>query len=128
MEAKLLEGTKDDAGKERFDLLPPDALFEVARVFTIGGTKYSPRNWEKGLTFGRVFAAMMRHAWKWFAGERYAQDDGQHHLASVVWCGLALLHYDLNAERYWEFDDRPSRLAEGDDTTARMLKTAGVER
>jgi hypothetical protein len=102
----MLQGRKDDAGKLRFDLLPADALEEVARVYTIGAHKYDDRNWEKGIKYGRVFGALLRHVYSWWKGERYAKDDGQHHLASVVWCALALLHYDLNV-RYESFDDRP---------------------
>lgn len=89
------EGRKDDSGKLRYDLLPPDALDEVARVFTIGAAKYADRNWEKGMSWGRVFAALMRHAWAWWRGEQYDPVDGQHHLSSVVWCGLVLLAFDL---------------------------------
>lgn len=103
-------GRKDDSGKERFDLLPPEALFEVARVYTMGAAKYADRNWEGGLAYGRVFAAMLRHAWRWWRGERNDPVDGQHHLSSVVWCGLALLHYDLHPQKYSGFDDRPEVL------------------
>jgi len=102
-----VEGRKNDIGKCRLDLIPPDALWEVGKVYTMGATKYDDRNWEKGIQYGRVFAAMLRHAWKWFSGETYDTEDGQHHLASVIWCGLALLHYDLNKEKYKQYDNRP---------------------
>ena len=65
----IYEGRKDDNGKLRFDLLPPDALHELVRVYTQGAVKYDPRNWERGITFGRVFAALMRHLWAWWGGE-----------------------------------------------------------
>jgi hypothetical protein len=100
-------GYKADEGKLRYDLIPPDALDELARVYTIGATKYDDRNWEVGMKFGRVFAAMMRHAWRWWAGETNDPKDGQHHLSSVAWAALALLHYDLNRQKYETFDDRP---------------------
>lgn len=96
-------GQKFDGGKVRFDLLPPGPLFEVAKVYTIGANKYAARNWEKGLSWGRVFAAMMRHAWNWWRGERHDPEDGQHHLASVVWCALALMEYETT---HPELDDR----------------------
>lgn len=99
-------GRKDDTGKLRFDLFPVKALEAVASVYTMGAAKYADRNWETGIKYGRVFAALMRHAWKWWRGETYDEVDGQHHLSSVVWCGLALLHYDLH-QRYKDFDDRP---------------------
>lgn len=101
-------GRKDDTGKLRFDLLPVQALEEVVRVYTLGAAKYADRNWEQGLAFGRVFAALMRHAWKWWRGQTHDEVDGQHHLSSVAWCALALLQYDLDKERYGKFDNRPS--------------------
>ena len=88
-------GVKYDQGKIRFDLIPGDALYELARVYTIGSRKYADRNWERGMSWGRVFAAMMRHAWKWWGGERLDSVDGQHHLASVAWCAFALMTYEM---------------------------------
>jgi hypothetical protein len=100
-------GTKLDARKNRYDLISADALDELARVYSIGAAKYTDRQWEQGIQFGRVFAAMMRHSWKWMRGEELDQEDGQRHLASVAWCALALLHYSLNPVKYGKFDDRP---------------------
>lgn len=89
----MAEPRKDDAGKNRYDLIPADALEELARVFTIGANKYGERNWEGGLPYGRVFAAMQRHAWAFWNGEETDPEDGQHHLASVAWGALVLLAY-----------------------------------
>lgn len=100
------QGNKQDAGKLRFDLIPPRPLEELARVYTIGAAKYADRGWEKGLRWGRVFAAMMRHAWSWWRGERTDPVDGQHHLASVAWCALALMEYERT---HPELDDRPAQ-------------------
>jgi hypothetical protein len=96
-------GRKDDTGKLRYDLLPPVPLAEVAKVYTIGAQKYADRNWEKGLQWGRVYAALQRHANVWWAGERNDPADGQHHLASVVWCALALMEYERT---HPDLDDR----------------------
>ena len=65
----LTEGVKLDAGKARFDLLPSEALFAIATILTFGASKYAERNWEKGMSWGRVFAALMRHMWAWWAGQ-----------------------------------------------------------
>lgn len=102
------EGRKDDTGKMRYDLIPAYPLELLAEVYTIGCKKYNDRNWEKGLTWGRVFAAMMRHAWKWWNGEERDQKDGQHHLASVAWCAFALMEYGVTHN---ELDDRPNKKA-----------------
>lgn len=102
-------GVKFDAGKARFDLVPADALAATAEVFALGAAKYGARNWERGLAWGRVFAALHRHAWAWWGGETHDAKDGQHHLASVAWCALVLLAYDMRGVGE---DDR--RLREGD--------------
>lgn len=100
---------KDDAGKPRFDLLPPDALEELAKLYTAGAVKYGPNNWAEhgGLNFSRVYSAMQRHANKFWAGQDYDDDPVgayQHHMASVAWCALTLLAY---TKRGIGRDDRP---------------------
>lgn len=97
------EGKKFDSEKIRFDLIPVGPMQELARVYTIGAAKYGVRNWEKGLCWGRVFAAMQRHAWAWWQGEKLDQVDGQHHLAAVAWCALALMEYENTCP---QLDDR----------------------
>lgn len=62
------EGRKDDANKVRMDLVPPEIIFAIADILTFGAEKYSARNWEKGMTWGRPFAALMRHMWAWWGG------------------------------------------------------------
>lgn len=97
------EGKKHDTGKPRWDLLPVIPLEKVAEVYTIGAKKYDDRNWELGLKWGRVFRALLSHAFKWWKGEQFDSEDGQHHLASVVWCALALMEYERT---HPELDDR----------------------
>jgi hypothetical protein len=98
-------GYKLDKNKPRFDLLPPNPLFEVAKVFTLGASRYGDRNWETGMRWGRVFAALMRHAWRWLRGES-RDEDGLHHLACVAFCALALMEYETT---HPELDDRSKR-------------------
>ena len=47
-------GVKFDQDKERFELLPPEALFELSRLYTNGAKKYEARNWERGIAYARV--------------------------------------------------------------------------
>lgn len=105
-------GRKDDHGKLRYDLLPAVPLEKLVEVYSLGAKKYDDRNWEKGLSFSRVFAAMMRHAWKWWRGEQKDGVDGQHHLASVAWCAFALIEYEY---RFSGTDDRPNIIKEAED-------------
>ena len=99
-----VEGMKYDNDKLRLDLLPFDALMEVAEVYSIGAKKYSDNNWQQGIKYMRIVGALLRHLFAWILGEERAKDDKQRHLASVVWCGLALLTYELRGMK--SFDDR----------------------
>lgn len=85
---------KQDAGKLRYSLIPPAALAEVARAYTVGAAKYGDHNYLLGMAWSRVFDAMQRHAQSWLAGERRDPQDGQHPLASVVFCAMTLMEYE----------------------------------
>lgn len=100
-------GAKYDGEKIQWDLVPDDAMEEVAKVYTLGARKYASRNWEKGIAYMRIVGALRRHLNAWVRGERYDPENGQPHLASVVWNGLALLSYELRGMNNGRFDDRP---------------------
>lgn len=99
------EGKKYDEGKLRYDLIPPEALEALVKRYTSGAAKYNDRNWEKGILFSRVFGAMMRHAWAWYAGETIDKETGENHMAAVAWNAFALLTYQFRGMD--ELDDRP---------------------
>jgi len=88
-------GERKDAGKSRVDLFPPDALLEVGHVFRMGATKYSDRNWERGMPWSKCLGPLMRHLFKWMMGEKLDEESGHHHLAHVCFNALALLAYDM---------------------------------
>lgn len=101
------EGRKDDAEKNRVDLLPFDALEEVAKVLTFGARKYADRNWERGMDWMRVFGGVMRHMWAWVRGEDRDPESGLLHLAHATCDTLFLLAYAL---RTVGIDNRPTPL------------------
>lgn len=105
-EETLKGGFKADAGKSRVDLIPPDVLIELGNLYAMGAAKYADDNWKIGMEYKRVYAAMLRHAFKWWSGEEFDQTDGQHHLDSVIWCGVALRYYMLHYDKYEQFDSR----------------------
>ena len=75
------------AGKGRFDLLPPDGLLAVALHFEAGAEKYGDENWTKGIPLGRYLDSAMRHLCAFRAGDRT-----EDHLAAATWnclCGLS---------------------------------------
>lgn len=88
-------GTKLDEGKLRHDLLPPDAIGEVARVFTFGADKYAARNWENGMDWGRVYAAQQRHMMAFWGGEMYDPETGMLHTAHASFGTLVLTAFAL---------------------------------
>lgn len=102
----LVGGFKADSGKEDIALIPWQFIMALAALFTTGAKKYSPYNWYLGMDYSRVYSAMMRHALKWWGGEKYDETDGQHHLISVAWCACVLFIYDTMPERFAKFDDR----------------------
>lgn len=83
-------GVKHDAAKLRYDLIPPEALDAVAAVLGYGAAKYGVRNWERGMSWGRVFGASMRHLWAWWRGEETDSESGLSHLAHAA-CGVCFL-------------------------------------
>jgi hypothetical protein len=97
-------GVKYDQEKARYDLIPASAMDEVAQVYTFGANKYRDRNWEVGMRWGRVFAAIMRHAWAWMRGETYDPETGLHHMAHAAFGCLALIEFDFTGAGQ---DDRP---------------------
>lgn len=100
-------GVKYDDGKTRLDLLPTNALWEVASVFTKGAKKYGDRNWEKGIDYSRLFAAAMRHLFKWWGGDMYDDELETHHVANAVACLLMILSIDARGVYPSDWDDRP---------------------
>ena len=75
---------KSDANKARYDLIPATPLDLLARIYTMGAKKYADRNWEKGMAWGRVFAAIMRHLWAFWRGEDLDPESGLPHPAHAA--------------------------------------------
>ena len=110
------EGRKDDGGKIRMELLPPELMFSVATILTFGAEKYEARNWEKGMSWGRVFGALMRHLWAWWGGKGPTtksfllgdldEETGHSHLWHAGCCLAFLIAYE---ERQIGTDDRLGR-------------------
>jgi hypothetical protein len=100
-------GLKFDQEKVRTDLLSVDSILGTARILTFGAKKYADRNWEKGIDFGRVYGAALRHLFAWFNGEDLDPETGESHLHHASCCVHFLQHYAENYEKYKKFDNRP---------------------
>jgi hypothetical protein len=92
-EQKQEPANKFDSGKPRYDLLPPDVMEEITLIFTMGAEKYKARNWEQGMSWGRVFGAAMRHMWAFWSGKTTDPESGRPHLAHAIVNLMFLLAY-----------------------------------
>jgi hypothetical protein len=98
------EGQKFDAEKARFDLIPPEIEEAIAQVLTFGAAKYGDRNWELGMDWGRVYAAMRRHMNAWWGGEDKDPETGMPHTWHAACCIAFLTAFEA---RGVGTDDRP---------------------
>ena len=103
MTEKLQEGAKFDTGKTRYDLIDAYALEQLALIYTFGAIKYEDENWRKGISWKRIFGAIMRHLWAFWTGEETDKESGLPHLAHAAWGVFTLLNYTKTKR---EFDDR----------------------
>lgn len=102
------DATKHDGGKLRLDLIPPEAMRELAKVLTFGAGKYGDRNWEAGITWGRVYAALQRHLLAWWSREGGDDETGLSHLSHALCCATFLATYEARGKG---LDDRPALVA-----------------
>lgn len=94
---------------ERFDLVPAEAMADVARHYGIGARKYADNNWRRGYNWSLSLAALERHLNQFKAGDDIDDETGSPHMAAVVFHALALLTF---MDEHPELDDRYHR---GDD-------------
>lgn len=95
-------GGRKETTDIRFDLLPVEAMWEVARLYGIGARKYEEHNWRKGYNWSNSYAAAQRHLARFWAGESM-DEGGFHHLSAVVFHCLALMTFE---NEHAELDDR----------------------
>ena len=95
---------------ERLDLIPPEFLEELGRVFGEGAKKYSDNNYLKGYEYRKSLGAMLRHIMRFSAGEDIDRETGCHHLAHAAWHCSTL--YTFQREGLGE-DDRLFRAIKG---------------
>lgn len=91
------EGRKFDGGKPRFELVPPHALEETAKVLTFGSLKYADDNW-KNVPDGkkRYIGAILRHINAFKKGETHDPETGLHHMAHAICCAMFICDADVS--------------------------------
>lgn len=126
MEQQKIEAAKNyDQGKIRYELIPADALREVARLYTeaCATGKYPDRNWEKGMSWERVFGSLERHIQSWQLGEDNDPEFGIHHMAHAAFRCLQLLAYHM---RSIGTDDRPICQQKGNGLSTKEGSDDGI--
>lgn len=88
-------GMKCDLNKTRWDLLPFNAVKQVADIMTYGAAKYEPDNWKK-VEPERYFAAMIRHLEAYQRGELYDDESGFLHISHAACNAIFLVWKSLN--------------------------------
>lgn len=79
---------------ERLDLIPPEPILELARVFGYGGGKYAPHNYLRGYAWGLSIRALEHHILRWKLGRTNDEESGYHHLAHAMWHCMALMMFE----------------------------------
>ena len=104
-----MTGLKFDSEKPRMDLLPPKAIFEVAKVLGFGAEKYGPENWRllENLQ-GRYTAGALRHIFAHMDGEELDPESRMSHLAHALCCLLFKLEIELENAKIEEEEPRES--------------------
>ena len=98
---KAEKGLKYDENKLRYDLIPPIAMRELAKILTYGCKKYTADSWQQVTPFeSRYTAALFRHIEAWRMGETLDPESGLHHLSHAL-CNVAFLLWK-------EFEDAPT--------------------
>lgn len=92
--------------KPMFQLIPPGPLEELARVYTMGAQKYSPRGWERGISFMDMYGSLQRHANLWRSGQDLDWESQLHHMAHVAFWALAIIQLTYTRPT---FDDREEK-------------------
>lgn len=75
-------GVKFDSNKAPHDLIPYEALDEIARVLQAGEAKYSAGNWAGGIRIRRLISAALRHIGQFNSGQDYDEETKTLHLAN----------------------------------------------
>ena len=89
-------------GKGRYDLLPWDAIHEVAQHCEQGALKYGERNCEKGIPVHSLIDSAIRHLSCYLRGMK-----DEPHLRAAAWNVLFAIWTEKN---HPELIDIPSRL------------------
>lgn len=101
--AGVHSGLKYDDAKPRTDLISSTAMLEIGRVLAYGAVKYGPNNWRKGISWGRLIGAVLRHVFAWMRGEDCDPESGLPHLSHAITTLMMLVEFEQTRR---DLDDR----------------------
>jgi len=90
-----------EVGKGRYDLLPWDAIHELALHCEQGAIKYGERNCEKGIPMSSLIDSAIRHLSKYMQGHK-----DEPHLRDAAWNIMVAIWMEKNRP---EMQDIPTR-------------------
>lgn len=101
------EGSKEDKGKVRVDLVPVESIIGVAQILTnsVLSGKYEANNWKKGISWMKLYASTLRHLFFWVLGFSKDKDSGLPHLSHAATNIMMLMYYSMY-ELYDKYDNR----------------------
>lgn len=79
-----MAGIKHDSSKPPMDLIPYEALEEIAKVLAAGEQKYGTANWTGGIEMRRLLSAAMRHLGQFNSGEDFDNETQTLHIANAA--------------------------------------------
>jgi hypothetical protein len=87
----------------RFDMIPPDVLWELAEHYGRGEAKYPSDetglpNWQRGYSWRLSVAALLRHFYAFLQGEDIDPENGSSHLIAAIWHLFALRWFQLHGK------------------------------
>lgn len=95
----LTQGRKFDAEKPRYDLMPFNALDEVAHVLAFGAAKYGENNWRRvPRARSRYISAALRHISSYQQGREMDEETARHALAHAICSLLFVVALDVSGE------------------------------
>ena len=125
METNKFGGKREsNKGRGRFDLIPYEAIEELAIWYEQGAEKYGDRNWEKGMSVKDCINRMMRHAFK--ASNGWMDEGPFAHLVAVIWNAIAAI---VMIKRYPDRNDFwPERYKKHFHPTESYIADYGMEK
>lgn len=124
-EVRITSETGGQKGRkpERLDLVPPEPLWELARVYGFGSEKYDDHNYLKGYDWSLSYGALLRHVTQSLNGEELDNESGLDHLAHAAWHCFALIMFKRHN---LGTDDRIANVVAKPETTTRTARSEAV--